>query len=285
MPSAPTLSILETFWAPLAAAAGLRHGLQDSLTLFLFALARWLPIVVVAPFLGGGRSVVSAIKLGLGAVLAVFMVPLLSARAPSPLPFEGLLWWGIVIREMCVGLMLGFAGSLLFWGAEIGGRFIDTSRGANIAQAFVPQLATQSSPLGNFFYQLFVALFYLLGGHRLFFEAVFDSYRLIPVVSAELALGDVTREFIAGTAGTFVLGLKIVAPAMLVIVLLDLVLGVANRMAPQLDVFFFSLSLRSTLASAVIAISLYYVVRIVTQATQQGHGWLVELIAKMGTTS
>lgn len=283
MPSLPNPSILESFWAPLGAAAGIRHGLSDTLTLFLLGFARWLPIVVVAPFLGGGRSVVNAVKLGLGALLAAFMVPLLSAGAPVPLGLSGLVWWGIAVREICVGLLLGFAGSLLFWGAEIGGRFIDTSRGANIAQAFVPQLATQSSPLGSFFYQLFVALFYTLGGHRLFFDAVFDSYRLIPVVSSRLSLGDVTGELIAGTAGTFVLGLKIVAPAMLIIVLLDLVLGVANRMAPQLDVFFFSLSLRSTLASAVIAISLYYVVAIVTDATQGEHARLAEILSKLGT--
>jgi flagellar biosynthesis protein FliR len=72
----------------------------------------------------------------------------------------------------------------------------------------------------------------------------------------------------------FVLMLKVVAPALVVLLLADLVLGVANRVASQMDVFFLGLALKPTLGVLVVALSLYALSGLSREAFVAFHAWL-----------
>ena len=177
-----------------------------------------------------------------------------------------------------MGFVIGFASGLLFWGAEMGGRFLDNTRGTTSANVMIPQIRVQSSLLGDFYYQFFVVLYVFLGGHNWFLSAVFDSYRVIPPLEMNIHLGALGNNLITASAGMFGLMLKIIAPALIVLMLLDILLGVANRMAPQLDVFFISLSLKATLGALVVGLSLFYLSDITPALIQTHHGWLERVI-------
>ena len=274
---ATSLGTLDIFFRPLADALGLRHAAVDSALLLTLALARWLPVVAIAPFLGG-RSVPAAIKMGLGLLLAVWMLPWLSSQAPVPLAMSSLAWWALLAREIVVGLILGLGAGLIFWAAEMGGLFIDSVRGGTISNVLIPQIQIQSSMLGNFYYQLYVVLFVLAGGHRWFLSAVFDSYTAVPPFVPGLSLAATARGFIDATGATFTIALKLIAPALVVVMLLDLVLGVANRMAPQLNVFFLGLPLKSMLAFLAIGLSLYYVLSVALADFGEHREWLRQTV-------
>jgi len=253
-----TTTLLDQFFGPIGGAIGLRHGIMDSARLLMLAMARWLPVVTLAPFLGG-RNVVAPIKFGLGIMFSLWMLPWLSQMAPAPLEFTALFWWAMLLREMFIGLVLGLGVSLIFWSAEMGGRFIDNVRGGTTANLFIPQVQIQSSILGSFYFQFFIALFVVVGGHRWFLSGVIDSYLVVTPFELGLQLDAVANAFIERTALMFTIAVKLIAPALAVVILLDLVLGIANRMAPQLNVFFFSLPLKSALSFLAIGLSLYYV--------------------------
>jgi flagellar biosynthetic protein FliR len=241
-------------------------------------LARWVPITALCPFLGG-RLVPPPVRLALALLFAGILLPALSAGAPLPLPPAGLLLAVVLLEEVLVGLVLGLGTGLLFWGAEMGGRLLDDVRGTSTANVLIPHERVQSSLLGDFYFQLFIVLYVLAGGHRLFLAAALDSYRLLPPFAAALRLDAVGGSFVGAVGETYLLAIRLIAPALLVIVLLDVILGVANRMAPQLDVFFLSLSLKSSLGALIVALGLVYLPAIAHDAFREGARWLHTTVA------
>jgi type III secretory pathway component EscT len=269
----PAPDQLEAFFAPLRAEWGVRHSAFDSVTILLLAMLRWVAIVQIAPFLGG-RLVPGPVKLGLALVLAWFTAPTLSATLAVPLALTPLRLWLVALHELAMGLLLGFGASLVFFAAGMGGQLLDSTRGTLSATLMVPQLQVQTTLLGDLFFQLFVVLYVVAGGHIFFLSAVLDSYQVFPPAGAMPAAALVHASFLKLALAMFALMLKLVAPALVVLLLADLVLGVANRVASQMDVYFLGLALKPTLALLVVALSLYALSGVAREAFVGLHGWL-----------
>jgi type III secretory pathway component EscT len=269
----PAPDQLEAFFAPLREPWGVRHGAMDAATLLLLAVLRWVAIVQVAPFLGG-RLVPGPVKVGLALVFGWFTVPALSQMLPVPLAMGPLRFSLAALHEVAMGLLLGFGASLVFFAAGMGGQFLDSARGTLTATVLVPQLQVQTSPLGDVYLQLFVVLYLLAGGHLFFLSAVMDSYRLFPPGGAMPAAALLHASFLKLAVAMFVLMVKVVAPAVVVVLLADVVLGVANRVASQMDVFFLGLALKPALGLLVAAVSLYALAGLSREAFVGFHGWL-----------
>jgi flagellar biosynthetic protein FliR len=273
---------LPEFWAPFRDWLGLRHGFSDALQLFALGFARWAPVTSLTPFLGG-RLVPGTVRIGLAFMLALWVVPGTSAASAAPLAISSIAFYALLLKELLVGFVLAFSASLVFWAAEMGGRFIDNVRGTTTANLLIPQVSTQSSLLGDFYFQLFVVLYVIAGGHRWFLGAVFRSYEAVPPLAPGLRTAGLARDFIAATADLLVVALQIMAPALIVLMLMDLMLGVANRMAPQLDVFFISLSLQASVGALVVALSLYHLLGMTPDLFRRQHGWLDRAVEDMRT--
>jgi len=247
---------------------------MDAASLLLLALLRWVAIVQVSPFLGG-RLVPGTVKIGLALVFGWFTVPALSQQLPVPLAMGPLRFSLSALHEVAMGLLLGFGSSLVFFAAGMGGQFLDSARGTLTATVLVPQLQIQTSLLGDLYLQLFVVLYLLAGGHLFFLSAVMDSYRLFPPGGAMPAAALVHASFLKLALAMFVLMVKVVAPAVVVVLLADVVLGVANRVASQMDVFFLGLALKPTVALLVVALSFYALAGLSREAFVGFHGWLL----------
>jgi flagellar biosynthetic protein FliR len=280
--SSPFLIVaaLPDFFAPFRAWLHIRHDVSDTLVLFSLAFARWAPVFSMTPFIGG-RLVPGSVRVGLAVMMSLWMIPGLSASTVVPMALSAAAFWVLMLKEILVGFVLSFAGGLVFWAAEMGGKFIDNVRGTTTANLLIPQVSTQSSLLGDFYFQLFIVLYCLAGGHRLFLSAVFQSYEAIPPLAPELGTQGLATSAIAATGELWVVALKITAPALIVLMLMDLMLGVANRMAPQLDVFFISLSLKASVGSLVVALSLYYLLGMTPEMFKRQQEWTVTIVEGM----
>jgi flagellar biosynthetic protein FliR len=269
----PPVDQLEAFFAPWREQWGVRHGALDAITILLLAMLRWVAVVQICPFLGG-RLVPGPVKLGLALVFAWFTTPALSQQLTVPLGLGPLRLWLFALHEIAMGLLLGFGSSLVFFAAGMGGQLLDSARGTLSATLLVPQLQIQSTLLGDLYFQLFVVLYLVAGGHLFFLSAVLDSYQLFPPGGALPGASLLHASFLKMALAMFVLMLKVVAPALVVLLLADLVLGVANRVASQMDVFFLGLALKPTLGVLVVALSLYALSGLSREAFVAFHAWL-----------
>jgi flagellar biosynthesis protein FliR len=264
---------IEATFALLRAPWGVRHSAEESATLLLLALLRWVAVVQLCPFLGG-RLVPGPVKLGLAVVLAWFTAPWLSQQLPTPLAFSTAGLWLASLHEIAIGLLIGFGSSLVFLAATMAGEFLDATRGVLSANLLVPQLQIQASLLGDFYFQLFVVLYLVAGGHLFFLSAVMDSYRVFPPWGTMPAAALVHDSFLRMALMMFGIMVRVVAPAIVVLLMVDVVLGVANRLAPQMEVYFMGLGLKPALGLLVTALSLYVLAATSREAFQAFHAWL-----------
>ncbi len=264
---------LEAAFAVVRDAWGVRHSGMDAAVLFFLVLLRFVAITQLCPFLGG-RLVPGAVKIGLAMVLAWFATPWLSQSVATPLKMSGSGFFLAAFHEIGIGLLIGFGSSLVFFAAAMGGEFLDTVRGTLTANLLVPQLQIQTTLLGDFYFQLFVVLYLLAGGHLFFLSAVMDSLQVFPPMGAMPAAALVNATFLKMAVALFGIMVKVVAPAILVLVMVDVVLGVANRMAPQLDVFFVGLGVKPALGLLVVALSLHALLGAAPEIFREFQAWL-----------
>ena len=230
---------------------------------------RWiLAAVLVMARIGGAFAICPALTEsmipGLARRAAVFSfallaVPYVHANMPPGEP----LWWSfgvVAAKEALLGAAIGFFAAIPFWIAENVGNFIDNQRGATMGEVYSPLNGAQVSTTGLFFSQLVSTIFFVGGAVFVFLGALYKSYLLWPVFSGWGALSPETPSIALGALdGMLKTTVVISAPVIILMFLATLGLGFVNRTAPQLNVFFLSMPVKSALGIAMLIIYLPFI--------------------------
>ncbi len=209
--------------------------------------ARTLPLAWLAPWLGW-RGTAAAARVVVATVLALALTPLALESAP-PLPDGWLPLCLLGVREAGIGAAFAVAASVPLWAFGWTGGLIDRWRGGVVGAS--------EGPLQTLHVAASVALFVLLGGHRLALAAFADTFADAPVGAG--SAGDLAAFALgAGRLVTATLGLALsfAAPAAIAFVLLEIALGLAGRAAPELRLYFAGMPLRAGLGVAVALLGL-----------------------------
>lgn len=193
----------------------------------------------------------------------------------------------LVMKEMLVGFVLGFLVTIPFNIVQTSGILVDHQRGGASLMVNDPAVQSQSSPLGTLYNLVLIFLFYLVDGPFLFIEAIVTSYEVIPpdqYFSPLLAeKGSLYWKVSMNLMSkVMIIATQLAAPALIAILMTDLFLGIANRLAPQVQVTFLGLPLKSLLGLTAITLgwSLF-----TQQITKESISWLqgiTELIYSFG---
>lgn len=220
--------------------------------LLAVAMARLIAAFRMIPFLGG-RHLAPVARYAIVLSIAVFITPWLRATAPAePLSFA--MGTALVAKEILLGAVFGFVSSLIFFVAAGIGFLVDSQRGMSMADEVDPLTGEQSSPLGNSVEQTLYLIFISVGGLALFFQALLATYVFWPPFSfwpdwssRSLSLM-LTGQFEWYMAAILIL----TAPMLLLCFLVDFGMGLMNRFAPQLNVYFLSMPVKSGLSMLVL---------------------------------
>lgn len=222
--------------------------------LFLF-LARFLPIISLSPFFGS-RVMPHPVKVTFGLVMFVIFLPQLLTVTTTPVgfsPFTVIL----LVKEIFVGLVIGFIISMPFVIVQNAGIIIDHQRGGASLMVNDPTVQNQSSPLGTLFNMVLIFIFFYIEGPFIFLNAIITSYDVIPpdkLINTQFF--DKSSEFWTMMLDLFnkvmVISIQLATPGLLAILMTDVFLGIANRLAPQVQITFLGMPLKSLLALAVI---------------------------------
>jgi flagellar biosynthetic protein FliR len=210
--------------------------IQQYFPSFLLFFCRISSFFVVVPVFSA-RNVPAHFKIGLA-----FFVTLMSFNivGTSALASFDSLYFLSIIREMLVGLFLGFIAYMFFTLVQIAGSFIDIQIGFGIANVFDPLTGASSPVIGNLKYMIAMLLFLTFNGHHLLLKAIMESYEWIPLsndIFVKLYDGQIA-EFIMRTFSTvFTLSFQMAAPLIAALFLTDLGLGLLARVAPQFNIF------------------------------------------------
>jgi len=211
-------------------------------------LARLLGAGLAVPFMGG-QLIPGRLKFGIPLVYTVFLYPILSGTVtPTSLPPLGIHFIGLVVKELMVGYALGYIVSLPFYVVETAGSLMDTQRGTTSAQVSAALLGGQTSLLSQLYLLLFISIFMGLGGNHLVIQGLAESYATLPLLEWPKVIhptAPFVDELIHQAGEIFRLGLIISAPVFIAMLLTDVTLGVVNRTAPNVQVFWLGMPIKT----------------------------------------
>ena len=149
----------------------------------------------------------------------------------------------IVLKEVVVGLFLGAVTSFCVQIIIYSGAIIDMDTGLSMAQIFDPTSRVQVGIFGNIYYYCLLLLLIVTGLHRYLLEAIIETYNVIPIGQGIFSpsIYDAVLEFMGDY---FVIGFRIALPVFAVTLLLNVVLAILARIAPQMNMFVVGMQLK-----------------------------------------
>ena len=205
------------------------------------------------------------------AVLGFAFLAIPHVKAGMP-PGEPNMWMFALLaaKEAFIGFLLGFFAAIPFWVAENIGNFIDNQRGATMGEVYSPLNGAQVSTTGIFFTQVVSTLFFVSGAVLVLLGAIYTSYSIWPVFGNWVQLAPQAPAQILATVDAMLMKTVIIsAPVIIIMFLATLGLGLVNRTAPQLNVFFLSMPVKSALGVAMLIIYLPFIMDMLMY-TQEG---------------
>ena len=191
--------------------------------------------------------------------MAIFIVPSVMQGMP---PGEPNYWMFslVALKEAILGFMIGFFAAVPFWIAENVGNFIDNQRGATMGEVYSPLSGAQVSTTGIFFTQVVSTIFFVGGAIFVLLGALYQSYGVWPVFTEGLKFDPATPQLILGSVDSMLRTTVVIsAPIVIIRFLATVGLGLVNRTAPQLNVFFLSMPVKSGLGIALLIVYLPFI--------------------------
>lgn len=218
---------------------------------FFLPFVRILALFSAAPVLSH-RSVPMRARVALAGAIAFLVGPF--AGVPQGTSLASLAGLGLVAQQVGIGLAIGFAARLLFAVFELAGEFIGLQMGFSFAGFFDPTGGTDSA-VGSWLNTIAMMLFIALNAHLLLVDALVASFQALPIADDPFTVLTTLRADRLG-AEVFRLALVLALPATLLMLFINLVLGFASRVAPQLSIFSvgFPVTLLAGLAALLVVV-------------------------------
>jgi flagellar biosynthetic protein FliR len=225
-------------------------GVEAQLWLWAVAMIRPGAAFLAAPVFGASfvpvqLRLIIALAIGIPALNATnFVLP-----AEGLASFEGVL---LVAGEALAGIAIGFAVQIGFSAAVLAGETIGNAMGLGFAGMIDPASGQQNPMLGQFLAILATFLFLAIGGHLALAATIVESYRALPPGEAWLSAESIRGLVLFGGV-LFAAGLSIALPVGFALILVQLVMGMLARSAPQLNLF--SVGLPAALLAGVVLLA------------------------------
>ena len=247
----------------------------QSVLLFTLLVARASGLIVAAPFLGE-RIVPRKVKILFAIALAFLMYSTDPVAPEVPAGLPGLVF--LAGAELTVGLVIGFLTRLLLLAFEMAGQVVAIQMGLAVAQVFDPINSTRQNILGRWMWLVGMACFLGMGGHHFLLRALAGSLDILPV--GQGLLNHATVELMVRSSGeSLATALSIAAPAIGVLLLTSLGLGILARTVPQINVFIVGFPVKIAAGIAAIIASLPYVLEVARREVAMLAGRLATLFA------
>jgi type III secretion protein T len=222
----------------------------------LAAYPRALTLMVVLP-LFPQQDFPMMVRNGIALALLAGVYPMLAAQLPGDL--SPVAWIGFTIKESFIGFVLGYALGSMIWALESVGGLIDNQAGMNNANIFDPFGGHQGGPYAAFLAQTAVVIFVLFGGLPVLASLLYESFSLWPMNSFTPSLGPGYQALaVGGFQSLAAWTVSLAAPILIVLVVIELGIGLINRVASELNAFYFAMPIKAVTAALMVAVLLSF---------------------------
>jgi len=243
----------------LSLASSLTDLAVEKIELFILALIRIGTIVFLLPAFSL-NSVPTTVKAAISLLLAILVYPQMPligfTIANSPVFF-----FMIVLEQVFIGIIIGFAASFLWYFITMGGEWI--ARDIGLMQGTTnPFTEFQSDIFSILLTIILIVLFLASGGHYFFIRVLFESFQYIPIGNFVWDTRNFATILILLSASSFVVAFQFAAPVMGALFLCTVSLGLMNRVMPQLQVWILGIPVKVFMGVIILIYSMPLMVQI-----------------------
>lgn len=213
--------------------------MNDAVITFLLVFCRISSFMVISP----GFSLKQTPVLLKGLLSLSFSLSVFSVLPEKIMIANLYLLLFFIIKEILVGLAIGFIVQLIFSGIEMAGQIIDFQVGFSMGSVFDPGVGIQGSNYGRLYYWIALSLFFVTDMHHIVIESLLNSFDVVPVTQAVLK-GTTVDGIILLFAEVFKIAILLAAPVVLVALVTDCVLGIISRSVPQINVLMIGMPMK-----------------------------------------
>lgn len=210
--------------------------------LFMLVLVRMSGMVFLMPFLKN-EVVLSRFKVGFALVLAMIIFPQVKDTHIPYTPEVGHLIL-IVVKELAVGMIIGFGCGFLFVFVDLGGEVINRNIGLSMMPILDPQSGENSTSLTQLIMFIFTIIFLSQNHHFFFIEVMAESYTYIPPTGLDFQAQKLSHIFTYMVSESLITGLRLAAPILVSTLLALLGLAFMSRAMPNLNVWMMSIPIK-----------------------------------------
>ncbi len=221
---------------------------------WLLIMVRVSCFVFIAPFLGQ-EGVPSRAKIGLSAFIALILYGVVSR---PELDYESVVGYALaVLKEGITGLLIGFGANICNSIVLFAGNIIDMDIGLSMATQFNADMKTESTLTGTLYYYLILLLLLTSNLQSYLVKALADSFSVIPLNGQQFNWDHLFSAMLKYMVDLFVIGFRIFLPVFACIMVLNCVLGVMAKVAPQMNMFSIGMQLKVLVGFLVLLVMVF----------------------------
>ena len=220
---------------------------------FLLILTRITCFIYIAPFFGMNNTP-GRVKIGLGFFISVLVYYLLT---PKQYPdYSGVFGYSMLVaKEAATGLIIGLGAQICLSITNFAGRMVDMEIGLAMVNQLDPT-TKENSTISGIYYQYFTMILLIITGmYHYLIRALVESFQLIPVSGAIFRYENLLENMLSFLRDYLVIGFKICLPVFATIMLLNVVLGILAKVAPQMNMFAVGMQLKIIVGLTILFIS------------------------------
>ncbi|MGQ5524435.1 flagellar biosynthetic protein FliR [Chitinimonas sp. PSY-7] len=162
----------------------------------------------------------------------------------------------VALCELAFGAALAFGVFAAFSSFSLAGRILDLQIGFSVGGLFDPVTRRQSPILAAFFDLFAVVSFFLANLHHTLLRGFMATLEAVPPGTASPFVSPLLLS--QQMTVMFVNGLKLAAPVVICLLLVDIGLATLSRNIPQFNIFVISLPIKTLVGIAVLAVVIRY---------------------------
>ena len=222
----------------------------EELEYFLLVMTRVTCFIFIAPFFSM-QNTPARVRIGLGffvSILIYFMTE------PHVYPVFDTVWdmATVILKEAAAGLIIGLGANLCTSIVLFAGQIVDMEMGFAMASQWDP-ISKQNATLTGVYYQNMIMLLMMITGmYQYFISALAETFILIPVGMAQLNFDSLLSSFVQFLGDYMIIGMRICLPVFCTVMLLNAILGVLAKVAPQMNMFAVGIQLKVLTGLAIL---------------------------------
>ncbi len=205
----------------------------EHLEFYLLILIRISSFIMTAPIFSY-QTIPRKYKVAMSVVLSLVAI---QAVPVIELKYTGIIGYSVlVLQEAVVGLVLGFMCNICLYIVSFAGQLMDMEMGLSMANMFDPLTHIQVSVTGNMYTYLVMLVLVVSNMHHYILRAILDTFRYFNIGQAVFD-GNLVETAVKFMANYFMIGFRIILPVFACMLVINVVLGVLSRAAPQMNMF------------------------------------------------